>query len=65
MQTDNGLEFHGRFQEALEKLGTIQFFTRPHNPKQNAYIERFNRTMQEEFLYWNTDSLAYDLPFHN
>jgi transposase InsO family protein len=64
-QTDNGLEFHGRFQEALKKQGSIQFFNRPRNPKQNAFIERFNRTIQEEFLYRNADSLAYDLPTHN
>jgi putative transposase len=65
IQTDNGLEFHGRFQAALEAAGTVQFFNRPRNPKQNAFIERFNRTIQEEFLYRNTDSLAYDLPEHN
>ncbi len=65
IQTDNGLEFHGLFQEALLKSGTTQFFNRPRNPKQNAFIERFNRTIQEEFLYRNTDSLAYDLPEHN
>lgn len=65
IQTDNGLEFHGHFRETLLKRGTTQYFNRPRNPKQNAFIERFNRTIQEEFLYWNQQSLAYDLPDHN
>lgn len=50
VQTDNGSEFHKCFDEACGKLNIIHYFNYPHSPKMNAYIERFNRTIQEEFL---------------
>ncbi|NMB56640.1 transposase, partial [Candidatus Beckwithbacteria bacterium] len=34
-------------------------FIYPRSPKINAYIERFNRTIQEEFLERN-DKIYYD-----
>lgn len=51
--TDNGSEFKKLFAEALEKLQIVHFRTRPRTPKQNAHIERFNRTIQEEFVDFN------------
>lgn len=56
VQTDNGLEFHKHFQTYLEQLNITHFYNYPRSPKMNAYIERFNRTIQEEFVsqhYWN------------
>lgn len=50
VQTDNGSEFHKNFDEACNRLHIIHYFNYPHSPKMNAYIERFNRTIQEEFL---------------
>jgi transposase InsO family protein len=50
VQTDNGSEFHKCFDEACSKLNIVHYFNYPHSPKMNAYIERFNRTIQEEFL---------------
>lgn len=50
VQTDNGSEFHKNFDEACIRLGIIHYFNYPHSPKMNAYVERFNRTIQEEFL---------------
>jgi putative transposase len=50
VQTDNGSEFHKCFDEACAKLNIIHYFNYPHSPKMNAFVERFNRTVQEEFL---------------
>ena len=33
-----------------QKRGIALWFTQPGNPQQNAYIERFNRTMRYELL---------------
>lgn len=50
VQTDNGSEFHKYFDDACKELNIIHYFNYPHSPKMNAYIERFNRTIQEEHL---------------
>lgn len=50
IHTDNGSEFLGYFHEELEKQCIKHYFSYPHCPKQHASIERFNRTLQEEFL---------------
>jgi putative transposase len=49
VQTDNGLEFERYFREYLEKNSIVHFHNYPKSPKMNAYVERFNRTIQEEF----------------
>jgi len=59
IQTDNGSEFLGEFQQYLEKINIIHQFIYPRSPKINAYIERFNRTIQEEFIE-RCDSIYYD-----
>lgn len=51
VQTDNGSEFLGEFDRYLEKVGIKHEFVYPRSPKINGYIERFNRTFKEEFLY--------------
>jgi len=51
IQTDNGSEFLGEFEKYLTILGIEHKFIYPHSPKVNGYIERFNRTFKEEFLY--------------
>ena len=50
VQTDNGLEFLGLFRERLEQHKIKHLFIYPRCPKINAYIERANRTLSEEFL---------------
>jgi len=50
IHTDNGSEFLGEFHEELGKQGIQHYFSAPHCPKQHASIERFNRTLQEEFI---------------
>ena len=57
VQTDNGSEFHEHFRDYLEKENIIHFFNYPRSPKSNAYIERFNRTIQEQYISWHLDEM--------
>lgn len=50
VQTDNGLEFLGLFDDYLRRLNIPHLFTYPRCPKINGVVERFNRTLQEEFI---------------
>lgn len=50
MHSDNGAEFAGNFEKACGNLGIVQVYSRPHTPKDNSALERFNRTIQEEWL---------------
>src|SRR3989344_6937955 len=47
---DNGSEFHKHFQDAIERLGLDDWWSREHTPTDNPFNERFNRTLREEFL---------------
>ena len=57
VQTDNGSEFHQYFRDYLEDQNIPQFFNYPRKPKSNAYIERFNRTIQEQYVSWHLPDL--------
>lgn len=50
VQTDNGLEFLGEFDEYLKRQAIPHYFTYPRCPRINGCIERYNRTLREEFL---------------
>jgi len=50
VQSDNGSEFLDRFEEACKHLGMEHYFSRVKTPKDHPDIERFNRTVDEEFL---------------
>ena len=47
--TDNGSEFKKYFNIRLTELEITHYRTYPRSPKMNAHMERFNRTIQEEF----------------
>ena len=47
---DNGSEFKKDFEKACRELNIPQWYSRPHTPKDNPVLERFNRTIQEEFI---------------
>ncbi len=59
LQTDNGSEFTWKFEEATTKLGIQRYFSRVKTPKDlsltkskdNPEIERFNQTLEYEWLY--------------
>lgn len=50
MHQDNGSEFKGDFEEACEGLDILQIYSRPYTPKDNPALERFNSTIQYEWL---------------
>ncbi len=57
IQTDNGSEFEKHFAQACQASGLIHFFNYPKHPQSNSYLERFNRTIQEQFVNWHMDEL--------
>ena len=50
IQTDNGLEYMGDFNDFLEEKQIDHLFIYPRCPRINGFIERANRTIQEEFI---------------
>ena len=53
---DNGSEFAKDFTAACRELNLPQWYSRVRTPKDNAVLERFNRTIQEDFVdTWNVD----------
>ena len=46
---DNGSEFAKEFSQACRQLKLQQWYSRFHTSKDNLVLERFNRTIQEEF----------------
>ncbi|MFA6534475.1 MAG: integrase core domain-containing protein [Patescibacteria group bacterium] len=50
IQTDNGSEFKKNFDLALVKLDIPHYHSRVKTPKDNPQNERFNRTLEEEFI---------------
>lgn len=48
VQADNGPEFGRHFEESLQARNTTVRHSRVRRPNDNAFIERFNRTIQEE-----------------
>jgi len=65
VQTDNGSEFALHFNQACEKLNLLRFHTYPRSPKMNAHVERFNRTLDEEFLQYHRALLRDDVKKFN
>lgn len=61
IQTDNGSEFHKHFQEYLQTSKTVHYFNYRGQPYKQGHIERYNRTLQEEFI----DRNAYKLKNHH
>jgi len=55
--TDNGSEFMKHFDEELRRLHRNHWHTYPRTPKMNAHVERFNRTIQEEFIDYHEELL--------
>ena len=52
--TDNGSEFKKHFTAELQRLHLTHYHTYPKHPKMNAHVERFNRTIQEEFIDYHS-----------
>lgn len=65
IQTDNGSEFAKHFHEACVALNITHYHTYPRCPKMNAHIERFNRTISEEFVVYHRALLRDDIHTFN
>lgn len=50
VHTDNGSEFELEFARALEELEATHWYSRVHTPTDNARLEKFNGTLQIEWL---------------
>jgi transposase InsO family protein/transposase-like protein len=59
VQTDNGSEFLKAFHQYLDTQQIKHIFTYPNSPQLNGVVERFNRTIQEEFIN-RSDEIYYD-----
>ncbi len=57
IQTDNGSEFLKNFNQSCQDKDLVHFFNYPRHPQSNGHLERFNRTIQEQFADWHIDSL--------
>ena len=61
---DNGTEFEKYFKTACQKLQIEQYYSRVMTPKDNPNNERFNRTLQEEFIQlgnFHSDPVIFNL----
>lgn len=63
-QSDNGKENLGVFDQQLEKDGIPHLFIYPNCPQIDTFIERYNRTLQEEFIDYHLD-VIHDKPLFN
>lgn len=50
IQTDNGSEFQGEFDKALEELKILHWFSRVKTPQDNAPVEKFHQTLEYGWL---------------
>lgn len=57
MHSDNGSEFKKSFEKACTTLGIIQVYSRPKTPKDNPALEKFNDTLQREWLRYSEEGL--------
>ena len=61
---DNGTEFEKDFITACTQLSLPQWYSRVRTPKDNAVLERFNRTIQEEFVEMTETTIENIQPFN-
>jgi transposase InsO family protein len=59
--SDNGSEFKLAFDAEVAKDGSGRWLTYPRTPKMNAHIERFNGSLQQEFVAYHEDLLFTDI----
>lgn len=66
IQTDNGSEFHKHFHDYLaQHTPVIHCFTYPRSPQKQGHVERYNRTIQEEFINRNAYKLKNTKQFNH
>ena len=65
VQTDNGPEFQGSLDNYLKKRNIKHNFIYPRCPRINGFVERANRTLQEEFIDLHLNLLLEDIDEFN
>lgn len=63
LQTDNGSEFELYFEQAVKEASLLHLWNYPKHPKTTGYVERFNWTVEDEFLFSYEDKLLYPEEF--
>jgi putative transposase len=64
IQTDNGSEFLKYFTHSCQDQNLVHFFNYPRHPQSNGHLERFNRTIREQFIDWHVDCIDDPEPFN-
>lgn len=62
--TDNGSEFKKHFAETLMKFHLTHWHTYPKTPQMNTHDERFNRSLQEEYIDYHASELLDPAKFN-
>jgi transposase InsO family protein len=65
IHTDNGSEFKAYFDQAVQDLKLTHLWSPPRTPKVHAHMERFNKTLQEEFVDYHIDDAFIDPELFN
>lgn len=65
VQTDNGSEFEHHFHRFLKEQNILHYFNYPRHPQSNAHIERFQRTLQEQYVNWSEYEPHDTKPFNH
>ncbi len=63
--TDNGSEFKKYFSQLARQYNITHYHTYPRTPKMNSHCERFNRTVQEEFIDYHINELFDNITLFN
>lgn len=64
IQTDNGKEFHKYFRDYVKSQQIIHFYNYPRSPKMNTFVERFNKTIQDQYISWHMSDLDEPADFN-
>jgi transposase InsO family protein len=65
VQTDNGSEFKSVFDQVVQDIAITRLLSYPRHPKTNGFVERFNWTIQDEFLHQYEDLLLHPKAFQD
>ena len=64
LQTDNGSEFELYFEQAVKEAKLLHLWNYPKHPKTTGFVERFNWTVEDEFIFSYEDRLLYPEEFN-
>ena len=60
IQTDGGSEFMGEFDEFNREHGITHYVLPPRSPEMNGGVERFNQTLQDEYILQHWEEIPED-----